>query len=98
MVMAAKRAAFTCGLLDWFIYGLTGKRVIIKVQQFLVLGNFSAKLDIPYQIVILIRVEVAMQMGRSFQKLMAGNLLHTEVVGLECEPFTRDSRTINSRR
>lgn len=99
--MAAKRAAFTCGrcgLLDWFIYGLTRKRVIIKVQQFLVLGNFSAKLDIPYQIVILIRVEVAMQMGRSFQKLMAGNLLHTEVVGLECETFTRDSRTINSRR
>ena len=50
--MAAKRAAFTCGrcgLLDWFIYGLTGKRVIIKVQQFLVLGNFSAKLDIPSQ-------------------------------------------------
>lgn len=39
-----------------------------------------------------------MQMGRSFQKLMAGNLLHTEVVGLECETFTRDSRTINSRR
>ena len=65
--MAAKRAAFICGrcgLLDWLIYGLTRKRVIIKVQQFLVLGNFSAKLDNPYQIVILIRVEVAMQMGR----------------------------------
>ena len=62
MVMAAKSVAFTCGrcgLLHWFICGLTKKGltkkgltkkgVRIKVQQFLVLGNFSAKLDIPSQ-------------------------------------------------
>jgi hypothetical protein len=45
MVMAAKSVAFTCGrcgLLHWFICGLTKKGVRIKVQQFLVLGNFSA--------------------------------------------------------
>ena len=55
--MAAKSVAFTCGrcgLLHWFICGLTKKGltkkgVRIKVQQFLVLGNFSAKLDIPSQ-------------------------------------------------
>jgi len=52
MVMAAKSVAFTCGrcgLLHWFICGLAKKGVRIKVQQFLVLGNFSAKLDIPSQ-------------------------------------------------
>ena len=65
--MVAKSLAFTCGrcgLLHWFICGLTKKGltkkgltkkgltkkgVRIKVQQFLVLGNFSAKLDIPSQ-------------------------------------------------
>ena len=48
MVIAAKSVVFAsgrCGLLHWFIYGLTKKAGQNKVQQFLVLGNFTAKLD-----------------------------------------------------
>jgi hypothetical protein len=59
--------------LHWFICGLTKKGltkkgVRIKVQQFLVLGNFSAKLDIPSQSTNHSRNSVMRRGGGSWSK------------------------------